>query len=853
MKLANTRLTDTSMCHCRSPDLFSNRLRHIESQSERHIKETKSKCKHTAHLLTDAPNPQNKGALLFKKQHQRVKKFTLVSYGTGDSDLNTEDQIEEEEEIGSAECNVAATSDSDFEEENFVDPRKHFLSLKWKRFEAMEELPETKGKGLMMFAQRRKRMDQILSEHEELISKGLPVEPLQVENQNTNNAKLMYQDFEQPIQSCMDADLKQTQKSVHKMNYISSVPKLIVPNRTAKPFPGIQENASVPVQSPVLKRHEPRFKVPVAINTSPYVWSPTGDIIASRDERISVPAIKTGILPESRRRGTTKQSSTLVQDSDVYLQNTEEDFFSLGAEASNFMQPRAVKLKHPPPVAPKPAFNPTCPPWMRKSPTDEPCIPPKSPVSPPCQSPKGPHIQQPAQRQEMANRLAPNQSPATLQTPGSAWASSNTSPQLHLPPTTTNRSQELPRSPVSIRAHSSSYSSHHPPSATRNKTDSAPNSVASCPPPARKSYILASKGTTVSPRSQLTDRDISRADDGPTMMGKGVELFAKRQSRMEKFVVGAERVQDRKTRPPSPSSSLPHSWRYSPNVRAPPPLSYNPLLAPFYPPSAAKQPPSTSPQIKPKNKAKSKPPPKHLNTLDIMKHQPYQLDSSLFKYDANTETKSPSTESKSEATHSLKERSASYQTPYQGSDKAVQKKTKSLKSSGLEFSRSHSPSLSKQLNSAPPAKLLSPLSILGTQPSFLPMQRPRSFQQKAYKSPTPWEAASKSPIGSVDEAFLYRSLQSSVASNVKVAGQRKTLPEPPHEWKRRVSLDAFALSKDDHFVAPSFQAPSMSKTGQVFYGPPFKPAQPLKCVSKTSLGYSSRSKDFDGFSTAQRR
>uniref|UniRef100_A0AAQ6A4J3 Synaptopodin 2b n=1 Tax=Amphiprion ocellaris TaxID=80972 RepID=A0AAQ6A4J3_AMPOC len=768
--------SDTDLCRPDRQRARYTRLSHSESQSERHVKETKSKCKRIARLLTDAPNPQNKGALLFKKRRQRVKKFTLVSYGTGDNKLDSEDQIEEEtEEVRSAGYNFVATSDSELEEQYSLYHQQHNLSLNWGSVREMEALPETRGKGVLMFAQRRKRMDEIVSEHEEQRSKGLPVEvltePQCLEAQNIYDTKEMHIHADQA--NYMDVNLKQHveyQENIQQMNHLSNVPKPLVPNRTAKPFLGFRESPTAPIMTgsivPVTKKPESRFKVPVPINTNPQVWSPTGDIIASRDERISVPAIKTGILPESKRKAANKQSAMLVKESDLLIQNkgerrsyieAEEDCFSLGAEACNFMQPRTIKLKNPPPVAPKPTINPT---WMRRSPS--------------------------------------NQTQATLQTPANGHGS---------------------------------------------------------------------------------DRGINRAGDGSTMAGKGAELFAKRQSRMEKFVVDAETVQANKPRSPSPSSSLPNSWRYSSNIRAPPPLAYNPLLAPFYPPSAAKQPPSTGPKIKTKEKPKSAP--KHLNSLDIMKHQPYQLDSSLFKYDATPEAKSPSpkptpasksaeplatdkhldekhtvvpaahhitgkqalsarTASTSSKKSSIADSIASAFSPAsliaRGARQMAPRPKFSAKKPVVMGKQSRSLSLPQRLNSMPPG-LLSPVSPLGIQPSLLPTQRRTSFQEKVFKPPSPWEAASRSPIGSVDEAFLFQSLPSSVASNVKAAGHRRSLPEPPDEWKRRVSLDPAAVSKSHyHHTAPVFQAPSMSRTFSpekpAFYGPPFRPAQPLRPASR---------------------
>nr|XP_046273558.1 synaptopodin-2 isoform X1 [Scatophagus argus] len=861
--------SDTDLCRPNRHRGRHTRIGRNESQSERQVKENKSKCKRIARLLTDAPNPQNKGALLFKKRRQRVKKYTLVSYGTGDNKLDSEDQIQHEtEEVTSAGYNFVATSESELEEEYSLYHQQHNLSLNWGSVREMEALPETKGKGVLMFAQRRKRMDDIVAEHEELRSKGIPVETLtrseRTEAHNIYDTQDMYGHSDQA--NYMDVNFKQDvayQENIQQTDHLSNVSRSLVPNRTAKPFPGIQDGTTAPVTPdgvvPVTKKHEPRFRVPVVINTSPQVWSPTGDIIASRDERISVPAIKTGILPESKRKATNKQSSMIAQDPNLqnkgerrsYIES-EEDCFSLGAEACNFMQPRTIKLKNPPPVAPKPTINPSCPPWMRRSPSCEPFIPSRSPVSQPSHSPSAPHTQHYLQQQDgtqsqqMANHWASDQTQATLQTPASAWAPVNSSSQLPLQPTTNSWSQQPPRSPVSMHACSPTYSPHHPPSPSRSKSDIAPHSVASCPPQARKSYIHTPKTSQASPKGQVSDRGINRSGDGPTMSGKGAELFAKRQSRMEKFVVDAETVQANKTRSPSPTSSLPCYWRYSSNVRAPPPSSYNPLLAPFYPPSATKQPPSTSPKIKPKTKEKPKAAQKHLNTLDIMKHQPYQLDSSLFKYDAVPEAKSPSPRptpaSKFEATKSLKHRSAPSHSTYNAPKLAVQSKEEvPVKSSVSGFGRSRSLSLPKRLDSFTSPGLLSPVSTPGMQPSFLPTQRQTSFQEKVYKPLSPWEAASRSPIGSVEEAFVFKSHPSSIASNVIAAGHRRSLPEPPVEWKRRVSLDPPAVSMIQHHAAPAFQAPSMSRTFSpekpAFYGPPFRPAQPLRSASRVSIGY----------------
>lgn len=108
---------------------------------------------------------------------------------------------------------------------------------------------------------------------------------------------------------------------------------------------------------------------------------------SAREQRISVPAARTGILQEARRRGTRKQMFrpgkeetknspnpellSLVQNLDEKPRaggvesGPEEDALSLGAEACNFMQPlggRSYKTLSP--VAPKapPPLDPKTPP-----------------------------------------------------------------------------------------------------------------------------------------------------------------------------------------------------------------------------------------------------------------------------------------------------------------------------------------------------------------------------------------------------------------------------------------------------------------------------------------------------------
>uniref|UniRef100_A0AAV2LH29 Myozenin 2b n=1 Tax=Knipowitschia caucasica TaxID=637954 RepID=A0AAV2LH29_KNICA len=179
--------SDTALCR---PN--QHRARHTRlSQSERHVKETKSKCKRIALLLTHAPNPCNKGALLFKKRRQRVEKYTFTSYGTGEN-KSTNNKTEDAEDL--SEYNFVSTSDSELEEEYSVHQPQFENCCNWKSQHEMEGLPATQGKGALMFAQRRKRMDEIESENEELRSKGIPVEDVSSPQNNYSEEPVDYQD-----------------------------------------------------------------------------------------------------------------------------------------------------------------------------------------------------------------------------------------------------------------------------------------------------------------------------------------------------------------------------------------------------------------------------------------------------------------------------------------------------------------------------------------------------------------------------------------------------------------------------------------------------------------------------------
>ncbi|NXF64347.1 SYP2L protein, partial [Ciccaba nigrolineata] len=583
------------------------KLHRHESIQEKNVKEAKTKCKTIASLLTDAPNPHSKGVLMFKKRRQRAKKYTLVSFGSVDEDRSYEE-----------EDGVFPTSESEFDEEGFSDARSltnhsdwdnTYLDIEKSKSDSEQKegkqkgLSEASGKGARLFEQQRERAGKYTVEKVPAQKSPQLAPAAQLQQGTVNGDMPVPQKADSvplsihlegvQVPSKQPATLPTQLLAPPSPTFFPPPPSTPDPfsasstsmfNRSARPFtPGFsgqrpatssvifrpsapkKPSESLGVQSTVVPPFSPlapgtpanapvaTHRGPVSSSTSLYIPAPgrptpplesqsrgggcapetkpsantartsttsiflstpskpgmprpPSEPLTSREQRIAMPAPRTGILQEARRRGNKKpmfskieekkknspnpELLSLVQNLDEkpkgdhpgagFESGPEEDFLSLGAEACNFMQSSGRKFKTPPPVAPK-----------------------------------------------------PQQQDAGL---------------------------------------------------------------------------------------------VNGAQDMPQLKGKGAELFAKRQSRMDKFVVETTPKPQSKPRTPSPSPSLPSSWKYSPNIRAPPPIAYNPMHSPFYPLAASK-----SQASKAESKVKKAPGQKSgIKVIDVMRHQPYQLKSAMF-------------------------------------------------------------------------------------------------------------------------------------------------------------------------------------------------------------------------------
>ncbi|XP_015261410.1 PREDICTED: synaptopodin-2 [Gekko japonicus] len=886
------------------------RLRRSESLSEKQVKEAKSKCKSIALLLTAAPNPNSKGVLMFKKRRQRARKYTLVSYGTGELERYEDegDEFEGEEESekdNTFEVTLLGTSESEIDEDLFsdLDKEDRIVTFDWdsgllevekkpKSVDEMQMLPESKGKGALMFAKRRQRVDQVTAEQEAIKMQVVHSTEGHRETTTTENtskiSSSLYQvkreeaSRKQSHVSKSYIEVSRSPSTTIQQNGIGGAPEANLSyqsseslksaslNRTAKPFPNIQNKAAAPF-SPTRSMTSPLSDLPapapytsaspppealyrtaltpVANTAQPALWSPTESTeqIASRDERIAVPAKRTGILQEAKRRNTAKPMFTfkdtpklspnpallsLVQNSEGkkgtatgFESGPEEDYLSLGAEACNFMQIQAAKQKVPPPVAPKPS--------LKVSPTDT------TPISPVWSPPAVAVAQPPAFPVPRSPEVA---SPAPVKTAQPAYPP----PQ---PPSTLNLAGPL-KGPQIAASHQN-Y--------TPKMTPTTPLGNA----------VLAGG---VGPAFEMPQ----------ALSGKGAKLFAKRQSRMEKYIVDSETVQAHMARASSPTPSLPSSWKYSSNVRAPPPVAYNPIQSPSYPLAA------TKPQSKSASVAKTtkKKPKKALSALEVMKHQPYQLNASLFTFQPPSDKKEglvPKQPAKFDSVPASKQElpsrsfnagspanvraSSVYSVPAYSSQPFFQSNAsspviESCESTGYPTFLKQEPAVSSSCTTPrpkfsakkvgvtaqngerslslpgwPPSATLqstSPASPVTFQSATDYFGKPPPAVDKPGKRLTPWEAAAKSPLGLVDDAFGPQTIQESIVANVVSAARRKTLPAPPDDWKQKVAYQPPAPSAHAKLAAfgrshPAAISPAKSTISA--------PSSTMRCGSPLQYAY----------------
>ncbi|XP_037611077.1 synaptopodin 2-like protein [Sebastes umbrosus] len=690
------------------------KLQRGESVVEKQVKEARTKCRSIASLLTDAPNPNSKGVLMFKKRRQRAKKYTLTCFGKaeGDRGADTEGDTggETEEEGGSS-----ILSGSEVDEEGFstsYDPTwdSGYLDLLDRKSSACPSTTPTtpttptanhssgldisayqtpgfvtsvnQSPGVEVSAYQGSRLEsgvakQPISNHPAHMSppavaltNGGPVAvsrasvvlnpPSQMPSQNGQHPN--------PSPSSMtDSD--------HQLN-----PGNL--NRTARPFtPGPTSRASV--TSVMFRPPQPK-PAAVAMTTKPVAavsmvtiqptWQPSGP-----DARRAVSSTSLYIPPRNNHSNTSPPSVNSPPSS---------------LSSAPFSQPAA----NPPTFSPQPAAyaSPSIPFSPPAAQSTLFCPSPAQPFSPPAP------IYPPPSTYMSASPISPPHPPDLTQV-----SFQPTHPPPPLPPTQPSPSPSLhpyfnatgAATPGPYAATATASPPHAPAAdsmTTREERISVPAARTGILHDARlrskkKPMFCAVQNKDISPNpdllSMITNMDdrfvrtpgaepagaVPSGETGhesgpeedwlrlgaeacnfmqaqrrprpppvapkpqtpqvPQLAGKGGELFARRQNRMDRYVVerspsvAAAPYSPAQTRESSPTPSLPSTWKYSSSIRAPPPISYNPLLSPSCPLKAQKK-----SEVTKSGPAGSKGKKAGLKSVDIMSHQPYQLNSSLFSY-----------------------------------------------------------------------------------------------------------------------------------------------------------------------------------------------------------------------------
>ncbi|NWT43376.1 SYP2L protein, partial [Chroicocephalus maculipennis] len=592
------------------------KLHRHESIQEKNVKEAKTKCRTIASLLTDAPNPHSKGVLMFKKRRQRAKKYTLVSFGSVDEDRSYEE-----------EDGIFPTSESEFDEEGFSDARSLTNHLDWdntyldiekaksdseQKEEKQKGLSEASGKGARLFEQQRERAGKYTVEKV----------PAQKSPQLPSVA--------QPQQGTVNGDMPVPQK-VDSMPLSIQLEGVQVPSK---------QPATLPTQ--LLAPPSPTFFPPPPSTPDPFSASTTS--MFNRSARPFTPGFS----------GQRPATSSVIFRPSAPKKPSE----SLGGQ-STVVPPFS-------PLAPGTPANAPVP--MHRGPVSSSTtlyIPAPGRPTPPLES-------QPRERgnapetKPSANTARTSTTSIFLSAPSKPGGepSPAISPAMPRPPSEplTSREQRIatpaPRTgilqearrrgnkkPMFSKIEEKKKNSPNPEllSLVQNldekpKGDHPGAGFESGPEEdflslgAEACNFMQSSGRKfktpppVAPKPQQDAGLVNGAQDMPQLKGKGAELFAKRQSRMDKFVVETTPRPESKPRTPSPSPSLPSSWKYSPNIRAPPPIAYNPMHSPFYPLAASK-----SQASKAESKVKKAPGQKSgIKVIDLMRHQPYQLKSAMF-------------------------------------------------------------------------------------------------------------------------------------------------------------------------------------------------------------------------------
>ncbi|KAM9837557.1 synaptopodin 2-like protein [Aulostomus maculatus] len=713
------------------------KLQRGESLVEKQVKEARTKCRSIASLLTDAPNPNSKGVLMFKKRRQRAKKYTLTCFGKAEGDRGGETEGETEEEGGSS-----ILSGSEVDEEGFsasFDPTwdSGYLDLLDRRSSACPSTTPTTpttptanhSPGFGISAYQNQGLVTPVNQSQGLEVSGIEGSRL---DSSTNKQPITSQPAPKPAYMSPPAvaltnggpvavsrasvvlsppsqtpspsqnghsNLNLNPSPVTDSDYhldTNPTPNPSVLNRTARPFtPGpTPSRASVtsvmfrppqPKPSPINLVTKPVAAVSmVTITPTHYPSGPDARRAVSSTSLYIPPRNNNSNSPPSVNSPPSSVLSPSCMSSAPFSQTPSNPppFSTHSLVHASPSVPFLPSVAQGTPVYPSPAepFSPPAPQPFHSPPA--PTYPPPSagisglhttPAHPPTQVHVSSHAKPAPPPHPPTQPPPPSSSHPCINMTAEVTPSSNaviataSPPQAFPSDSLETREQRIsvPAARTGILNDARSRSNKKPMFCSVQNRDVSPNpallsmvqnmddhfvrtpGAESGAVPSSEAghesgpeedwlrlgaeacnFMQAQRGTRpppVAPKPQTPQV--------PQLAGKGGQLFAKRQNRMDRYVVerspsvAAAPYAPAHTREPSPTPSLPATWKYSSNIRAPPPINYNPLLSPSCPLKAQKKADVTKTgPAKPKGQKGG------IKPVDIMGHQPYQLNTSLFSY-----------------------------------------------------------------------------------------------------------------------------------------------------------------------------------------------------------------------------
>ncbi|XP_013860615.1 synaptopodin 2-like protein isoform X2 [Austrofundulus limnaeus] len=668
------------------------KLNRGDTLQDKQVKEAKSKCRTIASLLTDAPNPHSKGVLMFKKRRQRSKKYTLTSFGSVDED-RCQDSQEEDGLIPGSESEFddegfSAVPDPTWDSDYLDKLEKRATAGVEGRGVGAEDAPspglsDTAGKGAQLFEQQRKRVDELAKK----VDAAQPQASTESQVQELSQAYSLHHQMHtqvQPNQKFQESPSSLTPTKPHPqvdaahamaygdhstistasivmsppvapksstaaVNILSSpappaetplpeLPASNVLNRTARPFtPGFisirAATAPVTFRPSVTNKSQrpssaavapPPFSSPseIAINPAPAIshlhFGPPSVLSPS----YSIPHGSQALPPEvpATVHHPALYSVDTMQSS-LAISGFHQAPFSTMAPMLMPSAPRLPQVQMAPvPISPSAHVPGSADPVASAAP---PQMPASQPARPHFPVPPVAQVSVVSQPEAVAPTPVPGPTGRTGILNEARRRSNKPKPMFNIPEVKKNSpNPELLSLVQNLDERSVRHKYGQPPTEViyddTEEERGGEVGIGRVPPP------VAPKPRVIHEAPQILHAG-----------GKGAELFAKRQSRMGKYVVDTppetpyqQNVFLQNTAQPHDSSvgtSISSQWKYSPNVRAPPPIGYNPLLAPSIP---------SGPQRdkRPENRGRGGFQKEGIKAVDFMKRQPYQLNSAMFQY-----------------------------------------------------------------------------------------------------------------------------------------------------------------------------------------------------------------------------